>query len=320
MYVTCVTVRSCVCVCACTLDRVLRGSFVVYVSFALLYLHALRVLVCLQNRDGRGHTLYKHQMHHDDQKACLLSGTTRLEHLASRTATCSSAPRSRLLIIMHRRRRHHLRLCIRLRTTPNPRHRSIPRPTDRDRPRLHHPAWVTDHPCNNQSRGMDRPRLTIRIRITGQRRITPRATTRGVPCTRSTRNMCAAAGVVRIAICLTLGGAERVVPADAGRVRVGGGGTAGGHNAIFAEHALYMPVYERASKGVGRACMQYDPANITRALAYVHAVRSKTSTDAREQQGLKLLGFIKEVFLGGACVCERALGCALVVDVVFGTL
>lgn len=66
--------------------------------------------------------------------------------------------------------------------------------------------------------------------------------------------------------------------------------------------------------------MQYDPANITRALAYVHAVRSKTSTDAREQQGLKLLGFIKEVFLGGACVCERALGCALVVDVVFGTL
>lgn len=41
--------------------------------------------------------------------------------------------------------------------------------------------------------------------------------------------------------------------------------------------------------------MQYDATNISNALAYVHTVRSKTSTEARDAQGAKLLGFTKEL-------------------------
>lgn len=83
------------------------------------------------------------------------------------------------------------------------------------------------------------------------------------------------------------------------------------HIAALAEHGVY-----RACAHIGiyaHTCMQYDATNISNALAYVHMVRSKTNTEARDAQGAKLLDFTKEVRVrvcvymhACVCVCRHA--------------
>lgn len=55
--------------------------------------------------------------------------------------------------------------------------------------------------------------------------------------------------------------------------------------------------------------MQYDAGKISKVLVYANKTRSKTNTDTRAQQEVKLMSYVKEVLGLFAYVCMLVCGC-----------